>query len=58
MDEISRQRLARDLIVVQEPGTRNISEDINSRSINENSTLSDTNYTNNQLKVETSLVQS
>ena len=53
MDEISRQRLARDLIVIQEPRPQNISEDINSRSIKENSRLSDTNYTNNQLKVET-----
>ena len=55
MDEISRQRLARDLIVVQEPGTRRISdsEDMESKNIIENSRLSDTKYTNNQLKVET-----
>ena len=55
MDEISRQRLSRDLIVVQAPGTRKISdaEDIESRNIIEESRLSDTKYTNNQLKVQT-----
>ena len=55
MDEISRQRLARDLIVVQAPGARNVSDadDIDSRNIIENSTLSATKFTNNQLKVQT-----
>ena len=55
MDEISRQRLARDLIVVQPTRTQNISdaENIDSRSIKESSRLSDRSYSNNQLKVET-----
>ena len=55
MDEISRQRLSRDLIVVQAPTTRNNSgtEDIESRNIIEDSRLSDTKYANNQLKVQT-----